>query len=200
VNHQSVTIWLRQLADGDQEAARKLWERYGQQLVELSRRRFKSVFGPIGDEDDLVQSVFRALWVGAQNGRLDRVKDRDELWWLLLSVVRRKAMNRLTYKTRQKRAQVVVSLTGSSDDSEVFSPGDLLTDDSQPPADLIMILAEEQDRLLSKLRDDTLRDVAVSKFAGYTHQEVAAQLGVAPRTVIRKLALIRKLWSGELNS
>ena len=36
----TVTHWLRQLEAGDDEAARQLWQRYYQLLVELARARF----------------------------------------------------------------------------------------------------------------------------------------------------------------
>jgi DNA-directed RNA polymerase specialized sigma24 family protein len=39
-----------------------------------------------------------------------------------------------------------------------------------------------------------LRAVAVAKMEGYSNAEIAERLGVAERTVARRLALIRKLW------
>jgi FixJ family two-component response regulator len=42
-----------------------------------------------------------------------------------------------------------------------------------------------------------LRLIAVWKMEGYHNQEIAAKLGCVPRTVERKLVLIRTLWSQE---
>jgi RNA polymerase sigma factor (sigma-70 family) len=200
VEHQSVTVWLRQLANGDQEAARKLWDRYGPELVELSRRRFGGVLRASDDEEDLVQSVFKALWSGATDGRLDGVQDREHLWWLLLKITRRKALNRHAYNKRQKRAQNTISLTGDLDGDGSIAPEELFPAGDQPPPDLILILAEEQDRLLSVLRDDVLRSIALWKLEGHTHEEIAQKLGVTTRTVIRKFNLIRQIWTQELDS
>jgi DNA-directed RNA polymerase specialized sigma24 family protein len=37
----------------------------------------------------------------------------------------------------------------------------------------------------------------VARLDGYTVEEIAARLGCAPRTVERKLQVIRSLWSAE---
>jgi hypothetical protein len=47
------------------------------------------------------------------------------------------------------------------------------------------------------LGDDDLRAVALQKMEGYTVDEIAVSLGCAPRTVARKLGLIRGLWEKE---
>jgi DNA-binding CsgD family transcriptional regulator len=42
-----------------------------------------------------------------------------------------------------------------------------------------------------------LRSVAVGKMEGLSNEQIAAQLGCAPRSVTRKLGRIRALWSQE---
>ena len=200
MEHQSVTVWLRQLATGDQDAAKKLWDRYGPELIELSRRRFSRVLGALDDEEDLVQSVFKALWTGATDGRLEAVQGREHLWWLLLKITRRKALNRHAYNTRQKRSHNPISLSGLPNDDGSLAPADRIADADQPPPDLILILAEQQDRLMGMLRDDVLRSIAIWKLDGHTHEEIALKLGVTTRTVVRKFNLIRETWAQELDA
>lgn len=195
-----MTVWLRQLATGDQDAAKKLWDRYGPQLIELSRRRFGGVLGAFEDEHDLAQSVFRALWTGATDGRLDGIQDRERLWWLLLKITRRKALNRHIHNTRQKRDHQPISLSQPADDDGSITPAERIADDDQPPPDLILILAEEQDRLLGMLRNDILRSIALWKMDGHTHEDIAQKLGVTTRTIVRKFNLIREIWSQELDT
>jgi len=60
------------------------------------------------------------------------------------------------------------------------------------------LLEEEQNRLLSMLRDDVLRSIAIWKLEGFTHEEIADKLGVTPRTVIRKINLIRETWTQDM--
>ena len=56
-------------------------------------------------------------------------------------------------------------------------------------------VAEECQRLLDSLGDADLRTIAVWKMEGYTTEEIAARLRRAPRTVERKLDLIRRRWT-----
>jgi DNA-directed RNA polymerase specialized sigma24 family protein len=55
-------------------------------------------------------------------------------------------------------------------------------------------VAEECRRLLHALDSDELRSIAVWKMEGDTTEEIATRLSCAPRTVERKLHLIRTLW------
>jgi hypothetical protein len=58
-------------------------------------------------------------------------------------------------------------------------------------------LAEEHQLLLGRLGGRELEAVAVWKQEGYTNAEIAAPLDGTPRTVERKLRLIRGLWRQE---
>lgn len=199
MEHHSVTLWLNQLKQGDQSAAQKLWDRYGPTLVRLARHRFHACAGPAFDEEDLVQCVFTELWSAAMSGRLEKVQGRDDLWWLLLAITKRKALSRVAFNARQKRSGEIYARghnMGAAPDTSVIHATTI--DPGQPPPDLIMVLDEEQHRLLSLLRDDTLRSIAVWKFEGYSHEEIAEKLSVTSRTIIRKLNLIRKRWALEL--
>lgn len=199
MEQDSVTLWLRQLGQGDQPAARQLWERYSAALLRLAQRRFPGAISAAADEEDLVQSVFQTLWTGASAGRWDTVKDRDELWWLLLAITRRKAINRQAYNARLKRGAGVEPIHQQETLCGDTSPTPLdRVADERPPPELILMLEEEQQRLLGCLRDDVLRSIAVMKLEGDSHEQIAQKLDVTPRTVIRKLNLIREAWSKEL--
>ncbi len=176
-----------------------MWERYSAALLRLAQSRFPGAITAAADEEDLVQSVFQTLWTGASAGRWDTVKDRDELWWLLLAITRRKAINRQAYNTRLKRGAGVEPIHQAETLCGDSSPTPLdRVADERPPPELILMLEEEQQRLLGCLRDDVLRSIAVMKLEGDSHEQIAQKLDVTPRTVIRKLNLIREAWSKEL--
>ena len=61
-------------------------------------------------------------------------------------------------------------------------------------------LADECQRLLDSLGSAELAQVALWKMEGYANEEIAAKLGCVPRTVERKLRLIRSLWADEVTS
>jgi DNA-directed RNA polymerase specialized sigma24 family protein len=58
-------------------------------------------------------------------------------------------------------------------------------------------MAEEYQRLLRRLGDPELETVALLRMQGYSVDEVAGRIGLAPRSVKRKLALIRSVWEKE---
>ena len=69
---------------------------------------------------------------------------------------------------------------------------------AQPTPAFAAQLAEEYQLLLGQLGDEQLRSIAVWKMEGYTTEEIAAKLDCAPRTVQRKLRMIRTLWKQEI--
>jgi RNA polymerase sigma factor (sigma-70 family) len=201
-NAQSISQWIAHLKEGNPDAAQQLWERYAMQLVELARRRLQNSPKRVADEEDVAASVFHSLCRGAAAGRLQDVRNRDDLWWLLLATTRRKVIDHVRRETAQKRGggrfQVTSSAAAGADDSHGFTLDQLVS--TEPTPDFLIVLQEQHEHLLALLRDDILRRIAVFRIEGFTVAEIARDLGVSARTIERKLAVIRGLWSKELNS
>ena len=53
--------------------------------------------------------------------------------------------------------------------------------------------------LLELLPDESLQHVAVRKLEGYSNREIAVELGIALRSVERKLQCIRTIWGQEMS-
>jgi DNA-directed RNA polymerase specialized sigma24 family protein len=68
---------------------------------------------------------------------------------------------------------------------------------NEPSPEFTAQVAEEYQRLLDKLGEDELRDIAVWKMEGDTNEQIAGRLGCALATVERRLRLFRKLWEDE---
>ena len=64
-----------------------------------------------------------------------------------------------------------------------------------PDASTALIMREECQQMLAKLKTPDLEMVALLKVDGYTDEQVAERLGCSRRTVQRRLRLIRRLWS-----
>lgn len=195
---ESISHWIHQLSEGNQNAAFRLWERYGPALQRLAKSRFQMALNASFDEHDLAQSVFFALWKHAGSGGVEEIRDRTELWWLLLEMTRRRAMARLAYNQAEKRNARRNQPTGTSD-SDAIDPFSQISDSREMPPEMIVILNDEHQRFMSLLRDDTLRNIAGQKLEGYSVEEIATRMNLSSRTVIRKLNLIREHWSHELN-
>ncbi|MBX7169070.1 MAG: hypothetical protein K1X74_22230 [Pirellulales bacterium] len=197
----SVTLWFRDLEQGDEDAATRLWEHYGPRIVRLARQRMAGVDSAPADEEDVVQSAFFDLCQGAQAGKFAYVADREALWRLLMLIVARKAANRYRHDRRQKRRPTAQELPGelsatvavsSSAGGELQSP--------LPSPDFAAEMAETFQRLLDELGDPVLQQIALLKMEGYEHTEIAARLGCVPRTIVRKVQLIRRLWQSTTAS
>jgi DNA-directed RNA polymerase specialized sigma24 family protein len=193
----SVTHWIQALRAGDPAAAQKLWERYFRRLVGLARQKLRALPRRAADEEDVALSAFDSFCRGAARGRYPHLTDRDNLWHLLVTITARKALQLRRRERRQKRGG------GNVRGDSAFQFG---TDDSAEEGDIEQIIgttptpefaaqtAEEYQRLLARLTDPSLRSIAVWKMEGYSNEEIAARLGCVPRTVERKLGLIRTLW------
>lgn len=190
----SVTLWITRLKGGDPAALQPLWERYYRRLVGLARARLLG--GPRGaaDEEDVALSAFESFYRGVEGQRFPRLDDRDDLWRLLMLITARKAVRLLRDELRLKRGGGrVLSLSPEGDAADL----DAVVGE-EPSPEFAAQVAEELQRLLDRLQGNGLRTVALGKMEGYTNEEIAERLRCAPRTVERKLHLIRELWQAEV--
>jgi DNA-directed RNA polymerase specialized sigma24 family protein len=195
---RSVTFWLEHLEAGDPAAAQPLWERYFARLVRLARARLRGVRPRTADAEDVALSAFDSFCRGAAQGRFPQLKDRNNLWRLLMTLTARKAINLIHYERRHKRggnrAGDPAARLGSANFDDAL---DQVVGQEPTPAFAAQV-AEECRRLLNQLGDDGLRNLALWKMEGYTNAEIAARLGCAEVTVERRLRLIRKSWETEV--
>lgn len=197
---KSVTLWIQDLKDGNETAAAQLWERYFDKLVRVASRKLGSAARRIADEEDVAVSVFNGLCQGAAAGRFDQLQNRDDLWSLLVAIAGKKAVDQVRRQTSQKRGGT--GLRGESvfqnaaDDAAGFDQ--FL--DAEPTPEFLLIVEEENQRLFDLLRDDTQRDIARYRMAGYSNEQIAEKVGISVRSVVRKLGVIKEAWSQELTA
>jgi DNA-directed RNA polymerase specialized sigma24 family protein len=198
----SVTAWIPHLKAGEEEAVRALWDRYFGRLVELARARLRAArsANPSSGGEDVALSAFTALWAGAKGGRFPELDDREDLWRMLVTITAAKVVDRIRHEARQKRGggrvlrETELEGAGRQDDEPIGL--DALPGNEPSPA-VVALLAEEAERRLDALGDETLRRVALLKMEGYTAEQVAGQLHCAVRTVKNKLKLIRLKWEDK---
>lgn len=198
----SVTRWMTTLKGGDLTAAQPLWERYHRQLVALARQKLQAARRREADEEDIVQNAFHSFFQGVAQGRFPLLQDRDNLWRLLVVITARKALDQLAHEQAKRRGG------GTVQGESRISPGRKDWDDKaieqvvgdEPTPEFAAQVAEQYQRLLAVLGDDSLRQVAVWKMEGYTNEDIAARLNCSLRTVARKLETIRIIWDKEPDS
>jgi DNA-directed RNA polymerase specialized sigma24 family protein len=197
----SVTHWIGLLKGGQYAAAQPLWERYSRRLVGLARKclRLRDAPRRAADEEDVALSAFDSFCRRAASGRFPALRDRDNLWKLLVVVTARKALRLARDEGRLKKGggkvlvEADLAVAAGSDDDQAL----LQVVGWEPTPEFAAQAAEECRRLLGRLPDETLRSIALWKMEGYTTEEIATRLGCVPRTVERRLRVIRSLWDQE---
>jgi RNA polymerase sigma factor (sigma-70 family) len=189
----SVSRLLGPLQESDPAAAQQLWERYFHRLVELARKKLRDAPRREAAED-VALSAFDSFCRGAGHGRFPDLADRDDLWRLLVVITARKAAHHSRDARRLKRGggKTAEPLGGDAEPSleQLIS--------REPSPEFAAQTAEECRRLFDLLGDAELEAIARLKMEGYTVEQIAQQLGYAPRTIKRKMRLIRTLWEQEI--
>ncbi len=189
----SVTIRYRRFQEGDLAAAEWLWRRYGPELLQLARSQLKNTPQAISDEEDVVQNAFSDFCAGVAEGEFHHVESRRELWGLLALITTRKASNLRRYHLRMKRR---ASSTVSFTDQDIPNGHATVADSGLPP-DLRAEMEETLVQLIDCLNDPVLQQIATWVLEGCDQDEIARRLNCVPRTVRRKLQLIRAKWLTE---
>jgi DNA-directed RNA polymerase specialized sigma24 family protein len=155
----------------------------------LARARLRSAPKRAANEEDVALSAFASFCRNAEAGRFPDLSDRDSLWRLLAAFTARKAVHHVRDAARLKRGGGMTPADGSGVLADVLG--------REPDPGLAAEVADECDRLLAVLGDADLKQVALLRMDGHSVEQVAAAVGCAPRSVKRKLQLIRAIWARE---
>jgi DNA-directed RNA polymerase specialized sigma24 family protein len=190
---ESPTRIVDQLRGGEEAAAQKLWQIYFEKLVRLAGARMRASNRRAGDEEDVALSAFHSFCRGIEKGRFPQIASRDDLWRLLVGITLNKASHAVRDAQRLKRGGGWSQVEAAGSDMAPLSQ--LVS--QEPTPEFAAQIAEQVERLLGRLQDQTLVRVAVWKMEGYSNEEIAGKLNVAERTVERKLKLIRAIWEED---
>ena len=177
---ESVTEWVLQLKQADDDAAQQLWGRYMVRLVELARRKLGPVRKKLADEEDVAIIAFEQFCRHAKEGRFPQLNDRNDLWQILVMITERRAID-----LKRKRPE-------PSGESSGVPIANVLA--REPTPEFAAEIAERLATLIGALGDEQLESVVKYKMSSFTNEEIAEKLGCSVRTVERKLSMIRKRW------
>ncbi|MDR2706039.1 MAG: hypothetical protein LBC02_09700 [Planctomycetaceae bacterium] len=195
---EQVSSWVLHLADGDEEVARKIWNEYFGRLVRLARRKLDGMPLRDVDEEDVALSAMNSFYHGMAQQKFGNVKNREDLWKLLVTITARKATAKLRRHYAQKRGGGSIrgeSVFGQKEELNRNGIGNVLG--TEPTPELALAVVENCQILLDKLGDETLRQIALLTLEGHRTEEIAVKLGCVRRTVERKIERIREIWSEE---
>lgn len=189
MNPGSVSQWIEQAKDGNEDAIQRLWERYYQQLVHIARKNLLQLPRQIEGPEDIALYAFDSFCRDAQAGRFPQLQARDDLWRLLLAITSHKARDAIRKEMAAKRGGKRCFELEGEELSRILG--------REPDPGFAAQVAEECERLLNRLPDDYLRSIAIWKMEGWSNAEIARKLGRVERTVERGLQVIRSYWSEE---
>jgi DNA-directed RNA polymerase specialized sigma24 family protein len=186
----SITHWVSALRQKDSLAAYNLWQSFRKRLEEIARRELgRAPFSGSFDEQDVALSAFSTFCQQVQSGHFSKLGDRQELWWLLAVITKRKAGDRIKYERAARRRRP----KEAEGDGQVSS----MPAGESNPEDLVA-MRDQCEHLLELLGDDELRFIAILKLEGRGNDEIGRRLSRTRQTIQRKLNLIRSIWRQEL--
>lgn len=195
----SVLLWLDAIRSGDDAAVNRLWAKFSPRMSKLAERWLaKTSERRIFDEDDVVVAAFEAFHRALVEGRYDGLTGTDELWRLLATATVNKARDLSEVERAQKRGGGA-RIESLDDSSSRVKKQTRQQASSDPSPELAAMMSDECRRLLQVLNDPELEAVVLLKLEGFPNEEIAQQLQYSRRTIQRMLALIRDLWSQEVD-
>lgn len=197
---ESVTMWIDHLRQGSETHADRLWNHFVHRLAALARTKLGNDPRRVADEEDVVVRAMNSFFRGMQDQRFPDVHDRGDLWQVLAMLVDRKAKDQLRYNWAQRRGEGQVrghsAMQGQSwqNAAQGFSG----IEGPEPSPAFVSQSIDEIDRLFRMLDNEEFQTIALLRFEGLTHREIADRLKCSERTVERRLDYIRDAWKEAL--
>jgi RNA polymerase sigma factor (sigma-70 family) len=197
--NESVSDWICQAKEGDEQAVQTLYERYFPKLLDVARQRLRFHPRTYADEEDVVQSALHKFFAAAASGQFPRLHDRQSLWRLLFQITDRKAIDLIRYHLRRTRQATDGDRSAQASQTNLGGRSIDQVADDQLESGLAAIAAEEFQRLFARLPGADLQVTALARLAGQSNKEIASQCDCSVRTVERRVKLIRSYWLRESN-
>jgi DNA-directed RNA polymerase specialized sigma24 family protein len=131
--------------------------------------------------------------MGVEKKKFPMLSDRHGLWRLLVGITIHKLLQAVRDQNRIKRGGQFRELQGLDSSGSGLDALNLVVS-REPSPEFAVEVAEEYEILIRSLGNAELTQLAIWKMEGFTNEEIAAKIGKSPRTVERKLNLIRKIW------
>jgi RNA polymerase sigma factor (sigma-70 family) len=192
----SVTVHLGHAKLGESFAQFQLWQRYVERLVRLAKASMSAAQNTVAEPEDIALEAFNDLLVGLEQNRFRQLNDRNDLWRVLIMLIKRRSIDELRKANSKKRnGRQATDPQHPPLDRQVTYLGcqDRISCE-EPTPDEAMLLKEELSLRINELEDATLQSIALAKMAGHDNREIADRMNVSLRSVERKLSIIRRRW------
>jgi DNA-directed RNA polymerase specialized sigma24 family protein len=200
LTNESFKELLQAMQRGEDQAFDTFFQEHYDRLVRFAKKRIGSFPLRTFDEEDLALSAIHSLFEGLRENRYE-AQSNVELWRILISITNCKLVNLRQKVCAQKRGGGDVrgdSIWVQTGENNFFHEQRDHRLDGAP--DACLELLETTDLLFQQLESDDQRKIARLLLEGYRIDDIATELDCVRRTIERKLARIRELWSEVLNN
>ena len=177
---------LEKLRDGEQDAARNIFDEYARRLIGLAHRHLNSSVRRKIDPEDVVQSVLKSFFVRIGKGQFE-LKNRGNLWSLLVVMTLRKCGHKVRdlHRQRQDIRKEAASLQAAEDSAcwQALAPG--------PTPSEAAMLAETVEHVFGELKDRE-REIVELHLQGLEIADIQTQVRRSEYTVREVLRRVRE--------
>ena len=115
-----ITEWVRALREENSSAATELWHSFRDRLESVAKNALVRLPHAITfDEEDVALSAFYTFCSHVREGKFTSLANREELWWLLIAITKRKAGEKSRHEGASRRSNDVGRVSLSN--PEVYS-------------------------------------------------------------------------------
>jgi RNA polymerase sigma factor (sigma-70 family) len=175
---EEFVVLISRIREGSEEAMLELVEKYSQHVHRAVRRKLNRAMRSKFDSEDFVQAVWASFF--ENRDRLLEFPSSRDLIMFLARIARNKVIDeirrRFVMQGRNVNREVPLEQSGAR--KTLVSPG---------PTASEMMMADETFQQMTTRLPDRNRRIAELKRSGASHFEIAATLGIEPKTVQRVL-------------
>ncbi|MFD2554263.1 RNA polymerase sigma-70 factor [Sphingobacterium tabacisoli] len=150
---------LLRIKQGDRLAFRSLYDAYAPLLYDLGFRLLRDTAAA----EELVQDCFVKVWATREE-----IREGQDLWPLIYVMAKRLCFNQLRHARVTKRYLVQVT--------------DVQVNDVEQRLD-VRELESHLEHSIESLPEQQKRALRLSRLEGYSHQQIAVEMGISPNTV-----------------
>ena len=177
--------WIERLAAGDQRAPEVIWHQYFEKIQRFAKRRLRDMPRRSADEQDVALSAFNSFFQAANEDKFPKLSDRDDLWKLLITITARKVSAQQRKHFAEKRGGGRVSGESVFADLQGNNAGFANFLGTEPTPELVAVMEEQYDHLLTVLDDETLTYIGKIRYKDETHE--GEHDGIVPLDLFRRV-------------
>lgn len=185
INEESFGRLILRVKDGEPQAIERLISAYGDSIQRVVRRRLNRRMRQRFDSLDFTQDVWKSFFSNLDD--VSRFESPEKLNAYLARVSSNKVVDACRrcftlQKDNMNRERPLL------DEGEM---GHAVAYDNQPTPSEVVVAKDQQDKLLEN-HPPQYEEILQRRIAGQTHKEIAEQLKISKRTVMRVLQRIAK--------